>query len=196
MAKTLQNLSSTYTILITTSFFFLSTLVTSETHRFIRSLSSSKHGLKREKLSHVHFYFHDIVSGRTPTAVKVADAPTTNTSMTGFGTVFMMDDPLTISPESSSKLVGKAQGIYASASQSELGLLMALNFVFVEGKYNGSTLSVLGRNTVFSAMREMPIVGGSGLFRFARGYAHASTHQFDIKTGDAVVEYNVYVFHY
>ncbi|TQD81114.1 hypothetical protein C1H46_033332 [Malus baccata] len=116
--------------------------------------------------------------------------------MTGFGTVFMMDDPLTISPESSSKLVGKAQGIYASASQSELGLLMALNFVFVEGKYNGSTLSVLGRNTVFSAMREMPIVGRSGLFRFARGYAHASTHQFDIKTGDAVVEYNVYVFHY
>ncbi|KAM0978130.1 hypothetical protein ACFX2I_014058 [Malus domestica] len=196
MAKTLQNLSSTYTILITISFFFLSTLVTSETHRFIRPLSSSKHGLKREKLSHVHFYFHDIVSGRTPTAVKVADAPTTNTSMTGFGTVFMMDDPLTISPESSSKLVGKAQGIYASASQSELGLLMALNFVFVEGKYNGSTLSVLGRNTVFSAMREMPIVGGSGLFRFARGYAHASTHQFDIKTGDAVVEYNVYVFHY
>ncbi|KAM0980903.1 hypothetical protein ACFX2J_014023 [Malus domestica] len=73
---------------------------------------------------------------------------------------------------------------------------MALNFVFVEGKYNGSTLSVLGRNAVLSAVREMPIVGGSGLFRFARGYAHASTHQFDIKTGDAVVEYNVYVFHY
>ncbi|CAN6719445.1 unnamed protein product [Malus baccata var. baccata] len=195
MAKTLQNLSSTYTILITISF-FLSTLVTSETHLFSRPLSSSKHGLKKEKLTHLHFYFHDIVSGRTPTAVKVAEAPITNTSMTGFGTVVMMDDPLTIGPESSSKLVGKAQGIYAVASQSEVGFLMALNFVFVEGKYNGSTLSVLGRNAVLSAVREMPIVGGSGLFRFARGYAHASTHQFDIKTGDAVVEYNVYVFHY
>ncbi|KAM1096521.1 hypothetical protein TB2_013782 [Malus domestica] len=168
MAKTLQNLSSTYTILITISFFFLSTLVASETH----------------------------LSGRTPTAVQVAEAPITDTSMTGFGTVVMMDDPLTIGPESNSKLVGKAQGIYAVASQSEVGFLMALNFVFVEGKYNGSTLSVLGRNAVLSAVREMPIVGGSGLFRFARGYAHASTHQFDIKTGDAVVEYNVYVFHY
>ncbi|KAB2607903.1 dirigent protein 22-like [Pyrus ussuriensis x Pyrus communis] len=196
MAKTLQTLGSNYTILIAISFFFLSTLVTSETHRFSRPLSLSKHGLKKEKLSHLHFYFHDIVSGRTPTAVKVAEAPTTNTSMTGFGTVVMMDDPLTIGPESSSKLVGKAQGIYAVASQSEVGFLMALNFVFVEGKYNGSTLSVLGRNAVFSTVREMPIVGGSGLFRFARGYAHASTHQFDIKTGDAVVEYNVYVFHY
>ncbi|KAM0980902.1 hypothetical protein ACFX2J_014022 [Malus domestica] len=108
MAKTLQNLSSTYTIHITISFFFLSTLVASETHRFSRPLSSSKHGLKKEKLSHLHFYFHDIVSGRTPTTVKVAEAPITNTSMTGFGTVVMMDDPLTIGPESNSKLVGKA----------------------------------------------------------------------------------------
>jgi len=52
-----------------------------------------------------------------------------------------------------------AQGIYASASQSELSFLMALNFVFTEGKYNGSTLSILGRNNVFSGIREMPIVG-------------------------------------
>jgi hypothetical protein len=42
----------------------------------------------------------------------------------------------------------------------------------------------------------MPVVGGSGLFRFARGYAQFSTHWIDLKTGDACVEYNVYVFHY
>jgi hypothetical protein len=42
----------------------------------------------------------------------------------------------------------------------------------------------------------MPVVGGSGLFRFARGYAQAKTHDLDFKTGDAIVEYNVYVFHY
>ncbi|KAB1222416.1 Dirigent protein 19 [Morella rubra] len=120
----------------------------------------------------------------------------TNTSLTGFGAVVMIDDPLTVRPELSSKLVGRAQGIYASASQTEVGLLMVLNFVFMEGKYNGSSLSVLGRNSVFSAVRELPIVGGSGLFRFARGYAHASTHTFDLGSGDAVVEYNVYVYHY
>lgn len=119
----------------------------------------------------------------------------TNKSPTGFGAVVMMDDPLTEGPEPSSKLVGRAQGIYASASQTELGLLMVLNYVFVEGKYNGSTLSILGRNSVFSTIREMPIVGGTGKFRFARGYAQAKTHKLEI-TGDAVVEYNVYVFHY
>jgi hypothetical protein len=42
----------------------------------------------------------------------------------------------------------------------------------------------------------MPIVGGSGLFRFARGYTQAKTYTVNLKTNDAVVEYNVYVFHY
>nr|CAN76752.1 hypothetical protein VITISV_009422 [Vitis vinifera] len=153
-------------------------------------------GLKEEKLSHLHFYFHDIISGPKPTAVRVAEAAMTNKSPTVFGAVLMMDDPLTVGPEPSSKLVGRAQGIYASASQEEIGFLMVLNFAFMEGKYNGSTLSVLGRNTIFSKVREMPIVGGSGLFRFARGYAQARTHTFNVKTGDVVVEYNVYVFHY
>ncbi|GKD03844.1 dirigent protein 22-like protein [Tanacetum coccineum] len=76
------------------------------------------------------------------------------------------------------KLVGRAQGIYTSASINGMGLLMAMNYVFVEGKYNGSSLSILGRNAVMSTVREMPIVGGSGLFRFARGYAEARTHTF------------------
>lgn len=135
------------------------------------------------------------MSGPKPTAVTIAKAQTVNDT-TGFGMVAMIDDPLTVGPEPGSKLVGKAQGFYALASQDEVGLLMVMNLAFTDGKYNGSTLSVLGRNCVFNAVREMPIVGGSGAFRFARGYAQAKTHTFDLKTGDAVVEYNVYVFHY
>ncbi|KAM6547875.1 hypothetical protein CsatB_019551 [Cannabis sativa] len=151
---------------------------------------------KKEQLTHLHFYFHDIVSGPNPTALQVASAKTSNTSSTGFGVVVVIDDPLTEGPEPNSKVVGRAQGIYASASQSDVGLLMVLNYVFTEGKFNGSTLSILGRNAVFSAVREMPIVGGTGLFRFARGYAQAKTHTFNLTSGDAVVEYNVYVLHY
>lgn len=73
---------------------------------------------------------------------------------------------------------------------------MAMNFAFTEGKYNGSSITVMGRNPVFSKVREMPIVGGSGLFRFARGYVQAKTQRFDPTNGDATVEYNVYVLHY
>ncbi|CAN1307020.1 Dirigent protein 21 [Linum perenne] len=167
-------------------------------------LSPATLGLKKEKLSHLRFFFHDIVSGPNPTAVQIAQAHSTNLSSTGvtntsstlFGLLSVIDDPLTSGPEPNSKLVGRAQGVYASASQSDVGLLMAMNFAFVEGKYNGSTLSVLGRNAVMSPVREMPVIGGSGVFRFARGYAQAKTLVYDLKSGNAVVEYNVFVFHY
>lgn len=47
-----------------------------------------------------------------------------------------------------------------------LGFLMTMNFAFTDGDYNRSTLSLLG--PVLHEYREMPIVGGSGVFRMAR----------------------------
>ncbi|XP_057450426.1 dirigent protein 22-like [Lotus japonicus] len=193
MAKSKTLILSLFIISLT---LLLSSAIAAKQPRFSRMITPTSLGLKKEKLSHLHFYFHDILSGPKPTAVTVATAQMTNTSSTFFGMVNMADDPLTVGPEPESKLLGKAQGIYGAAAQQEVGLLMVMNFAFSEGKYNGSTLSMLGRNTPLSAVREMPIVGGSGLFRFARGYALANTHTFDLKTGNAVVEYNVYVFHY
>ncbi|XP_042985540.1 dirigent protein 22-like [Carya illinoinensis] len=73
---------------------------------------------------------------------------------------------------------------------------MVMNFVFTEGKYNGSTITILGRNPVLHHVRELLVIGDTGLFRFARGYVEIRTHVFDLKTLDAVVEYNVYVLHY
>ena len=151
---------------------------------------------KQEKLTKLHFYFHDILSGNKPTAVQVAQANITSKSPTLFGIVNVMDDPLTVGPEPDSRIIGSAQGLYASASQKDVGLLMTLNFVFTDGKYNGSTLSILGRNPVFHKYRELPILGGSGVFRLARGIATAKTHTFNATTGDAIVEYHVIVMHY
>ncbi|XP_047332715.1 dirigent protein 22-like [Impatiens glandulifera] len=162
-------------------------------HIFGRPIDRKLLGLKKEKLSHFKFYWHDVISGPKPTSIMVVP-PVSNTTF--FGSVTMIDNPLTLGPNLTSKLVGRAQGFYALASQQDIGLLMLMNFVFVEGKYNGSTLTVLGRNSVMSAVREMSVTGGSGLFRFARGYVQAKTNWFDVKSGDATVEYNVYVFHY
>ncbi|KAL8121776.1 dirigent protein 22-like [Apium graveolens] len=173
------------------SFLFLG-----EARDFYKSIPRETLNLKKEKLSHLHFYFHDIASGPNPTAMRVSSSAITNTSSSFFGAVVIIDDPLTMGPELSSKQVGRAQGMYAGASLSEVSFLMVLNYVFTRGKFNGSAISILGRNPVSSDVREMPIVGGSGRFRFARGYAQARTHAVDFKTGDAVVEYNVYVFHY
>ncbi|KAJ4956585.1 hypothetical protein NE237_013368 [Protea cynaroides] len=131
------------------------------------------------------------LGGRNPTSVRVVES-STNTLSTGFGLMSMIDDPLTEGPEMRSKLVGTVQGFYASALQQELGLLMAMNFAFMDGKYNGSTITIMGINTVFSAVREKPMIGGSGFFRFARGYVKAKTHNFNVTTGNTVVEYDVH----
>ncbi|KAF1876644.1 hypothetical protein Lal_00030057 [Lupinus albus] len=175
------------------------TSITALDSDFVHQIDRKLLGLnkKKEKLSHFKFFWHDIQSGQNPTSVRVIEPPLNLNTTTFFGFVNMIDNPLTMGPElRSSKLVGRAQGFYASASQSEIGFLMAQNFAFIEGKYNGSTITILGRNPALNKVREMPVIGGSGLFRFARGYAEATTHWLDYKSGDATVEYNVYVFHY
>ncbi|KAJ0623753.1 putative dirigent protein [Helianthus annuus] len=171
--------------------------VTGEGPAFLKSVKRNPMKTRTEKLSHFRFYWHDILSGPNPTAMKIIPPSANNkTAATAFGQVNMIDDPLTEKPEAGSKLLGRAQGFYGLASQEEVGLIMAMNFAFSTGKYNGSTLTVLGRNAVFEKVREMPVIGGSGVFRFARGYVKASTHSFDNKTGNAVVEYNVHVLHF
>ena len=195
MARILPTSKTQITILSLLSFLALILVVGSAEDGFVRAMDRKLSGMRKEKFSHFRFYWHDIYSGRNPSALAVVQPPA-NSSKNGFGFVSMIDDPLTEGPELSSKLLGKAQGFYGLASQDEAALLMAMNFYFVQGKYNGSTITILGRNQVFSKVREMPVIGGSGLFRFARGYVHASTYKYNPSNGDAVVEYNVYVLHY
>ncbi|PON56297.1 Disease resistance response protein, partial [Trema orientale] len=199
MAKTLQNTIPTL-MTIVSLFTILSLLNLSFAYNdgYHENLSPKILGLKQEKLTHLHFYFHDTFRSPKPNSVLVATADSTNTSSTGFGFVVVMDELLTVGQDPNSKPVGRAQGIYSSASQSSLELLMVFNYVFTEGKYNGSTLSILGHNAVFTAVREMPIVGGSGLFRFARGYVQVRrTPPLNTTSGVAIMqEHDVYVLHY
>ncbi|MBA0618458.1 hypothetical protein Godav_027801 [Gossypium davidsonii] len=80
-----------------------------------------------------------------------------NRTATSLVTAFMVDDPLTEKLEPTSKLEGRAQEIYAFASQHDFGLLMLMNFAFPEGMYNGSAVSIVGRNAILDAVREMPL---------------------------------------
>ncbi|XP_078435148.1 dirigent protein 22-like [Wolffia australiana] len=156
--------------------------------------AANEFNVGQEKKTHLHFFFHDVISGSTPTAIRIVGAPGRVPSLSAFGDVTMTDNALTETADGASKLIGRAQGFYAAASQEEIALLMTMNLYFVDGVYNGSTLALLGRNSVLSATREMAIVGGSGYFRFARGYAIAKTYSFNT-TGDAIVEYDAYVLH-
>ncbi|KAJ0433753.1 putative dirigent protein [Helianthus annuus] len=144
----------------------------------------------------MQFYFHDTLSGSNPSAIKVAQPQSSANSLGGFGNLMMVDDPLTEGPDKNSKLIGHARGMYGSAAQNELGLIMVLNYGFTDGMYKDSSFSLLSLNPALQAVREMTIVGGTGLFRLARGYALAQTYWIDPSTGDAIVGYNVTIATY
>ncbi|KAL1312270.1 hypothetical protein HN51_038903 [Arachis hypogaea] len=180
-------------------FFFLPLLfpfIAAESVGFARRISPRSLGFHEEKLTHLHFFFHDVVSGPKPTMRIIAEPEGRAKDTLPFGTTVIIEDPLTAGPEPESKLIGKAQGLYTSISQVEMALMMVMTFAFTEGEFNGSTLSVLGRNNVELPVREMPIVGGTGVFQFARGIARTNFVTVDFSKGDAIVEYNVYVYHY
>ncbi|XP_004511259.1 dirigent protein 21 [Cicer arietinum] len=148
---------------------------------------------KTEKLTNIHFYYHDIRNNNNPTIVQIIDTP--KNVPNGFGSTFMMDDVMTEGPELSSHHIGRAQGLFGLSSLQDLGMFMLTNFVFNEGKYSGSTLSMLGRNPISEQNREMPIVGGTGVFRFARGFAIANSVNSISTPEHFVVEYNITVSH-
>ncbi|XP_057954137.1 dirigent protein 22-like [Malania oleifera] len=146
------------------------------------------------QVTHIVVYWQDKVSRPNPTSIPVI-APV-NGSNTFFGFTSMIDNKLTQKPDPNSKLVGRAQGFYASSSQQEVAFLMIMNFVFLDGEFNGSTITLIGRNPALSPQRELSIIGGTNSFQFARGSALLKTKKFDPNTGDATVEYNLSVMHF
>nr|KAJ0192790.1 hypothetical protein LSAT_V11C800439670 [Lactuca sativa] len=78
---------------------------------------------------------------------------------------------MTVERDPRSMMIGKGQGFSGSASLEQPGFLMNMNFVFTQGKFNGSTLQVFGTNPIRNQFREMSVVGGTGVFRLARGIA-------------------------
>lgn len=150
----------------------------------------------KEVVTTLQFYFHDKLSGSNPSAVQITQpVNSTNNSGTLFGALLMIDDPLTIGPDPTSKLVGRARGLYGSAGQTDLGLIMVVSYGFTDGIYQGSSFSLLSLNPAMNPVREMAIVGGTGLFRLARGYAIAQTYSAN-PNGDAIVGYNVTIVTY
>lgn len=148
------------------------------------------------KVTKLHFYCHDSTNAdKNLTAVYVAKAPISS-KPPFFGSFSLMDDPLTAGSDISSKRVGYAKGFYATSSLEKISLLTGAVFVFTEGKYNGSTIVFLGNNPIMEECREMPVIGGTGVFRLARGVVTLQTYFFNFTMGVAVVEMSVVVLHY
>ncbi|CAA0815641.1 Dirigent protein 17 [Striga hermonthica] len=107
----------------------------------------------------------------------------------------MLDNLVTSGPEMGSGEVGRIQGLIGQASMHEMALVMLVNVVFTHGVYKGSTLSIVGRNPLNDEVREVPVVGGTGFFRMARGYALTTTYSVNEAHTHGVIVYDVEVWH-
>ncbi|KAK9177362.1 hypothetical protein WN944_029384 [Citrus x changshan-huyou] len=58
----------------------------------------------------------------------------------------MADDSLIETTSPQSKRVSRAQGVYGSACQHQLAIIMSMSFVFIDDLNNGSCISLLGNN--------------------------------------------------
>ncbi|XP_045819786.1 dirigent protein 21-like [Trifolium pratense] len=184
--------------LILRSIFFLMSLnLISTNEAFSKQshimLPSSLEYQRTEKVTNLHFYYHDIKNKNNPTIVQIVNTP--KNVPNEFGSTYVMDDEITEGPEMNSKNIGRAQGLFGQASLHGIGMFMLTNFVFTNGTYAGSTLSMLGMNPVSEQNRELPIVGGTGMFRFARGYAIANSLYSISSPDNFVMEYNITVYH-
>ncbi|KMZ58300.1 Disease resistance-responsive (dirigent-like protein) familyprotein [Zostera marina] len=146
--------------------------------------------------THLRVYWHENFTGPNPTSVVIAEAPSTNSSATQFGRTYTFDNPLTLDPVSTVDVVGRAQGLYAFTSKEEMAFTLTLNVLFTEEKYNGSTILVYGRVNVDNTVKEIPIVGGSGVFKYATGYSSVQRTSFDPATFNNVIKYDLFVNHY
>ncbi|KAF8380559.1 hypothetical protein HHK36_028047 [Tetracentron sinense] len=142
------------------------------------------------------FYMHDYETGNNITTIAVAGNPKKKWGILEFGTVFAIDDPLTVAYDRNSTQIGRAHGIYvnSAADGSDLHFLMSL--IFTNKAYNGSTLEIQGADLFFLKYREVSVVSGTGKFRFARGYALLDTAFIDIPNSNAIVRWNLTVLHY
>lgn len=157
-------------------------------------LEKARHA--KGKVTELQYYVQDLFSSPTPSNIQVARANSTFSSPTFFGLVSVLDDPVRTLPGPNATIVGRAQGFFAFSSLEDMSLHMTFDLVFTGGRYNGSTLNVVGHNAYQTASRELSIVGGSGAFRLARGFIGVRTVSMNSTTGDAFFQYNISVLHY
>ncbi|KAF8010679.1 hypothetical protein BT93_J1358 [Corymbia citriodora subsp. variegata] len=113
-----------------------------------------------------------------------------------FGTLTVFDDELTEGHELGSGLVGKAQGFYVASSEDGNSQTVAFTAMFESGGYIDS-LSFFGVHRTAVSQSQLAIMGGTGKYVNARGYATVksfpASNQHDTDGMETVLEFTVYL---
>ncbi|XP_062210799.1 dirigent protein 10-like [Phragmites australis] len=105
-----------------------------------------------------------------------------------FGTTTVIDDELTEGHELGAVVIGRAQGFYVASSQDGTSKTIVLTAMF-EGPEapHGDTLSFFGVHRMAAQESHIAIIGGTGKYENAKGFAAIQTlHLGDEHTTDGV----------
>lgn len=149
-------------------------------------------GAAAKTSTHLKLYMHDTLNVTTGLMTS-GTRPVPADPRYRFGDMYAIDDPLTVGPDPASPGVGRVQGFYIFASQTEIALFFNFNVVFTTGPHNGSTIAVLARNVFADKVRELPVVGGTGSFRGVTGYGLLRTQAYNVSSYAAVLEIDLYL---
>ncbi|KAL1372394.1 hypothetical protein HN51_002558 [Arachis hypogaea] len=150
----------------------------------------------QQNQTNLAFYVHEHFTGEDTTAATVAGKAGPTSNIFHFGTVAVVDDPVTVGPSVDSKVIGRAQGLYINSQLDGKGLHMAFSVIFTDGKFKGSTLEIQGSDISGMKEREFGIVSGTGYFRFVKGYGVMETVFKDLAKLRGTLKLNVTVKHY
>ncbi|CAF2260978.1 hypothetical protein HID58_031157 [Brassica napus] len=92
-----------------------------------------------------------------------------------FGTMTVMDNELTEGHELGSGLLGKAQGFYVASAVDGTSQTMAFTAMFESGGYEDS-ISFFGVHRTAASESHLGVMGGTGKYVNARGYAVVKTY--------------------
>lgn len=113
-----------------------------------------------------------------------------------FGTLTVFDDELTEGHELGSGLVGKAQGFYIASSEDGTSQTIGMTAMFESGGYVDS-ISFFGVHRTVVSESQLAIMGGTGKYVNARGYATIKTftgvNQQNTDGLETVVQFTVYL---
>ncbi|XP_057954014.1 pterocarpan synthase 1-like [Malania oleifera] len=162
----------------------------------LSTCSDAKPKFGNLKQTNMAFYMYDWETGVNITTIPVAGIANKQWGILQFGTVFAIDDILTEGSDRNSTQVGRAHGIYVNSALDGSDLHLLLSIVFTNKQFNGSTLEIQGADRFYFKHREVSVVSGTGMFRLARGYATLETLFIDIPNSNALIRWNLTVFHY
>ncbi|XP_045798319.1 dirigent protein 24-like [Trifolium pratense] len=117
-----------------------------------------------------------------------------------FGSVTVIDDQLTEEHELDSSVIGRAQGFYLASSLDGTSKTIVLTVLVHGGEHHDGvddTISLFGIHRTASPESEIAVIGGTGKYENARGYASLETllkeDEHTTDGADTILHFSIYL---